>query len=188
MGAKNKLIKLIFFIGVFLIFFFQIEKKRASFKKDIYLNNKSQEITDYKKLLELFPVYKDSIYYIYIAKINNHPKIIYLKKSTINEVQKESKFFVHIYPKDRSVLNRNQNFLSFDFKNNVKEYDLKGRKVFISELDLPQIAIKKINTGQYGFRGRSSEISWRIEKTLTFQEIKKNLNANKEKEIYSFEE
>ena len=168
-----------------VIMFFQI-KKTYKFSKNENPNETAYVISDYDVLLDYFPVYKDSIYNIYIATISNIPKIIFLKKKKINSRQKESKFFVHIYPKNDSLLTANQSFIGFDFKNNTKEYNLRGKKVYISELALPKINIKKINTGQYGFRG-DLEISWIVEKILTSEEIRKNLYANNEKGIYFFE-
>lgn len=175
---RNKKSYVLIFLVTVVIYIFQIKKSKRFSKNGIIDNTSAQITSEYDKLLTYYPVYKDSIYYIYVATISEAPKIIYLKKN-INTVQKESKFFVHIYPKDSSLLKQNQGFLSFDFKNNVTEYNLKGRNVFISERELPKIGIKKINTGQYGFRG-NSEISWRITQLLTAESIKKNILENEE--------
>jgi hypothetical protein len=166
-------------LGVLVIIFFQIKKKINT------TEIKKESISEYDILLDHQPVYKDSVYYIYISKIHEIPKIIYLKKTSINDVQRESKFFVHVYPKDSTLLKENQNLLAFDFKNNVKEYTLRGKKVFISELVLPDIGMKVINTGQYGFRG-NNDINWRISTLLTAKMIRKNLLINDEEGIYFF--
>lgn len=166
--------KRVILFSVLIIVIFQIYKKLPGENK---FNSHKAKITEYDKLLYYYPVYKDSIYYIYITKITGVPKIIYLNKDSISDMQRNSKFFLHLYPKDSSLLKDNQSFLAFDFKNNVSKYNLKGRQVYISEQQLPKFKIKKINTGQYGYDG-DPKINWRIQELINAEDIDKNLKGN----------
>jgi len=124
------------------------------------------EVSPYAQILEKTPVYKDSVYSIYITTILGKDKIVYLREGTESSIRQESKFFVHVYPTDKELLGeKKQGNLGFDFKNNSKKMNLGGLDYYISETDLPEIDIDKINTGQYGYRGDGS-INWSITKVL----------------------
>ena len=123
-------------------------------------------VSPYAQLLEKTPVYKDSVYSIYITTIQDKDKILYLREGTESSIRQESKFFIHVYPTDKDLLGKKkQGNLNFDFKNNSKKVNIAGSDYYISETDLPEIDIDKINTGQYGYRGDGS-INWSISKSL----------------------
>lgn len=115
---KNKNYYIVALVLIIIIIF-QINKKNKAIAND---KVKVDNISDYDELIDLVPIYKDETYYVYIAKILNIPKILYLRRNNISQIQKESKFFVHLYPKDTTLLKDNQNFLAFDFKNNGKSF------------------------------------------------------------------
>lgn len=135
----------------------------------------------YVKLLEQLPIYRDSSYYIYLANINSEPKIIFLKKDSISEKQRKSKFFLHIYPNDKTLLGENKfGNLAYEFNNNVKSFSFKENVYFVSSANLPNIKINKINAGQYGFKGNGN-INWSINSLIEALSIKRTLEVNKEK-------
>lgn len=108
---KNKNYYIVALVLIIIIIF-QINKKNKAIAND---KVKVDNISDYDELIDLVPIYKDETYYVYIAKILNIPKILYLSRNNISQIQKESKFFVHLYPKDTTLLKDNQNFLAFDY-------------------------------------------------------------------------
>lgn len=180
---NNKLIvRLIGAIVIIVLLFFQF-KKRAN---DLRIINEKKNLIEkenfsYVKLLDQLPIYRDSVYKIYIANIEGDCKIIFLKKDSISEVQKKSKFFLHIYPqKDSLLIDSKSKLLAFDFYNNVSEFNYNQEKYFISSTTLPNFLIEKINTGQYGYEGDFA-ISWEIKDLLYLKSIKENLKFNKEK-------
>ena len=163
------------------IIFFQIQKKNE------YIKEKKEEKeaieqanSEFVKLLGQRPIYRDSIYKIYIARFGEHNTIVFLRKDSISEVQKESRFFLHLYPRDKTLLGESESKSpSFDFKNNVSSFTFKQSKYFVSSTNLPDIMIGKINVGQYGFRG-DSKITWQISSLLNAGSIEEILKINKE--------
>ncbi|WP_438426166.1 hypothetical protein [Aquimarina macrocephali] len=163
------------------IIFFQVQKKNQ-YKKDIEENTRAKELanSEFVKLLDQRPIYGDSIYKIYIAKFGEHTKIVFLRKGSISEIQKESRFFLHLYPRDKTLLGESESKSpSFDFKNNVSSFTFKQSKYFVSSTNLPDIMIDKINVGQYGYRG-DSKITWQISSLLSAESIEEILKINKE--------
>ncbi|HAI40257.1 MAG TPA: hypothetical protein DCM40_20265, partial [Maribacter sp.] len=76
-------------------------------KRNIQLDKKEkQQImmlktgSEYSKLLAQRGVYSDSVYKIFIANFDGKKEIVFLKKGTLTDMQQESKFFVHLYPKN----------------------------------------------------------------------------------------
>lgn len=119
----------------------------------------------YLELLNKAAVYKDSICEIYIEELEGANRIIYLKRDTISEKEIESKYFLHVYPANKTLLKNGDNFLGLDFKNNVIEIEKDNQKYFFSDAILPNIKISAINTGLYGYKGNNS-IYWQIENLL----------------------
>ncbi|MGY3795212.1 hypothetical protein [uncultured Aquimarina sp.] len=128
------------------------------------------KLSPYVKLLEKTPIYNDSIYSIYITSINNKDKIYYVKKGELSEVQKNSKFFLHVYPVDKSLLKEKTSNLAFDFKNNAVKFMFNNEVYYVSQTDVPDLYIDKINTGQYGYNGDPA-INWRIKSILRSKKI-----------------
>lgn len=173
---------LLFLSLLSVIIFFQIQKRNKYIKeKREMIEAKEMANSKYVKLIDYIPVYQDSTYKIYISRFGEDTKIVYLKKDSISEVQRKSKFFLHIYPKDKGLLGENEfGNLSYDFKNNVRSFNFDNTNYFISETNLPKIKINKINTGQYAFNG-NSEINWSISSIIEAETVRKNLEFNKEK-------
>jgi len=179
MKNRKLLLTIIFLITVIVIIVLQIEKRNNSLVErsriEIY---KKKANSKYVKLLEQFPIYRDSVYAIYIANFNGNHEIVYLLKDSVSKVQRGSKFFLHIYPKDQTLLFES-NFLPFDFKSNFEEFIFNEKKYFLASTNLPKIEINKINTGQYGFVG-DNNINWEINGLFTAEKIEKILKMNKE--------
>lgn len=173
------------FLGIFLtlataIIILQANKRnkqqssQESFEKKIGVSN-----SDYAKLITQRSIYRDSIYLIYVANIDGEQELIFIKKDSLTVVQRESKFFVHLYPKDSSLIKESIDHIALDFKNNPREFHVDGRKYYVSSRKLPDIEIKKLNLGQYGFRGDNA-INWRINRLLVGSEIARTLRENNE--------
>ncbi len=172
---------IVFLSLLMTIIFFQVQKKNQ-YIKDIEENTRAKELanSEFVKLLDQRPIYTDSIYKIYIAKFGEYNKIVFLRKDSISEVQKESRFFLHLYPRDKTLLGESKSKSpSFDFKNNVSSFTFKQSKYFVSSTNLPDILIDKINVGQYGFRG-DGKITWQISSLLNAKSIEEILKINKE--------
>jgi len=173
---KNYFFKLIKKRLTFLIVFFVFitgvlfTMKNQNFKTDSQIllgidRLKKLENKSYLKFIDQRPIYKDSMYEIYIDQNEGVKKIIYLKKEIVSDKEIDSKFFLHVYPEDRTILKNGDNFLGFDFKNNVKVIEKDNQKYFISETILPNINMKLINTGLYGYKG-NGQIYWQIKELL----------------------
>ena len=170
-------------ITVIGIFFLQIEKRNHNLNELRQIEAyKEKANSKYVKLLDQFPVYRDSIYSIYIANFDRKHKIVYLQKDSISNVQKGSKFFLHIYPHDQTLLLKTS-FLPFDFKGYFEKFTFNETDYFLASTDLPKFDINKINTGQYGFEG-DNNINWKIDGLLTAEKIDKTLKENKEVNVY----
>ncbi|MDT0554156.1 hypothetical protein [Urechidicola vernalis] len=181
-----KLIKIITLFTIGLIVFAQCKKRSAqSIKTEKESLIKKEANSEYVYLLDKQPVYRDSIYNIYISEINSDTEIIFIKSDTLSEKQRKSKFFVHVYPADKNELDEGMNFIGLDFKNNSQQFIYNGRKYFVSSTTLPYINIDKINVGQYAFNGDSS-INWRIKELLKRESVLKILDVNKEN-IFMFD-
>lgn len=179
---------LLFLSLLSVIIFFQIQKKNEYIKeKKEMVEAKEKANSKYVKLIDQIPVYEDSIYKIYISRFGEDTKIVFLKKDSISEVQRKSKFFLHIYPQDPSLfINSNSKMLPFDFNNNASTFTFKKMKYFVSSANLPDFAIDKINTGQYGYEG-NNKINWEITSLLTAKSIAETLKINKEKGNKNFQ-
>ena len=136
-----------------IILFFQIRKRNAQL---VLIENHRDAIakanSPYVKLLNQFPVYRDSIFSIYISKIEDKNKIIFVAKDSLTEVQKESDFFVHIYPKNKNLLKITLITWHLILKNNTSSFVFWENKYFYAETNLPNFTIEKINLGQYNYR------------------------------------
>lgn len=177
----KKIFAVVFLSFVIVIVLLQIQK-RTQYSKDIEKKTEAQlkSKSEFVKLLDQIPIYRDSTFKIYIARFDTVNKIVFLKKDSITEIQKGSNFFLHIYPLDEELLkDTNSNFLAFDFKNDNTIFTFRDTKYFISSTDLPDFEINKINTGQYGFDG-NNDITWQVESILKNEDICKILEYNKE--------
>lgn len=186
MNAKL-VIRFASFILVMLLFYFQLVKRN---NKLLLINEKDHQIemanSPYVKVLSQLPVYRDTIYRIYIANIEGNNEIIFLKKDSISEVQKRSKFFFHVYPQNEAILIKSKTkMLTYDFKNNAKEFTYNKEKYYVSSAVLPSFHIKKINVGQYAFNG-NSKINWRVNKIITSQKVLEKMQMNDIKMIDLF--
>lgn len=181
MGISKKLqIRAILTSLLVMLFVLQIQKRN----KQIAIVQKRERAlkatsSPFSKVLFQLPIYKDSVYRVYITKIDSATKLVFLKEGVLLEKQKESSFFVHIYPKDKEKLTGAINHIPNNFKNNVTSFIYENEEYFFSEINLPEIKISKLNLGQYGFRGDNS-IDWKIPKLLTEKKIAKILDNNKE--------
>ena len=170
-------------ITIIGIVFLQIEKRNNNLNELRQIEAyKEKANSKYVKLLDQFPVFRDSTYSIYIANFNRKHKIVYLQKDSISNVQKGSKFFLHIYPHDQTLLLKTS-FLPFDFKGYFEKFTFNETDYFLASTDLPKFDINKINTGQYGFEG-DNNINWKIDGLLTAEKIDKTLKENKEVNVY----
>ena len=178
---KNKfltvtlLLVLVLCIGILQLF--KRQSQIESIKQRLELIEESG--SPYAKLINQLPIYRDSIYSVYVTKILLEDKIVFLKKGSISKKQKESSFFVHLYPKDKSKLKEGTSHIPKNFKNNMTSFLYENEVYFVSKTKLPSIKISKLNLGQYGFRGDNS-ISWKIPELLTEEKIGKILKENKE--------
>jgi len=167
---------------VLTIVFFQLRKRTTQtyVKKEKELA-KIEANSSYVELFSHIPVYQDSVFRIYIANLTGDDEIIYLRKDILTEQQEKSKFFLHVYPVNKELLSDNKlGNLSYDFKSNFESFKYLGEDYFVAHRDLPEIAINKINTGQYGFKG-DGKISWKTKDLLTQEDIIRTLQANKVK-------
>ena len=174
-------IRLFIFIGIVVFHSCKSDKDKDVNSSTTFKPKISKTVVfPFKKLLGLKPVYKDSVYSIFITTISKHDKILFLATGKISDVQKESKFFMHVYPKDKSLLGENKSGnLNYDFKSNFKLFNHLGKDYYIAETSLPQIDIDKINFGQYGFRGNKS-ITWSVKPVLKSKSMQTLLDENGE--------
>lgn len=180
MPSKKQLIRIVLPVILVLLFFFQIKKRNsqiAIFEK----RETALKLTNspFSKVLFQLPIYRDSVYRIYITKINKINKLVFLAKGNVTEKQRESSFFVHIYPKNKKKLTEGINHIPYNFKNNVTSFLYNNEMYFVSQTNLPDLKISKLNLGQFGFRG-DNNISWHVSDLLTEEKIGKILKENKE--------
>jgi len=174
-------------LGTVLLFAVSYSCKKEEKKPFEEVETQEVVVSPYAQLLEKTPVYKDSIYAIYLTTMSGVDKIIYLKEGELTSVQEESKFFLHIYPTDKELLGETKtSSLIYDFKNNASEFSHLGTGYHVSETDLPEIDIDKINTGQYGYQGDSS-INWRISKILTTEAMRPIIQGNNDDVVLRIE-
>jgi hypothetical protein len=178
--SKKQLIRIVLPVILVLLFFFQIKKRNsqiAIFEK----RETALKLTNspFSKVLFQLPIYRDSVYRIYITKINKINKLVFLAKGNVTEKQRESSFFVHIYPKNKKKLTEGINHIPYNFKNNVTSFLYNNEMYFVSQTNLPDLKISKLNLGQFGFRG-DNNISWHVSDLLTEEKIGKILKENKE--------
>lgn len=163
-----------------LILIFQIKKRHNDLseiiQKELLLKQANSE---YVKLVNQIPVYRDTTFNIYISNISEELKIVFFKKHTITPTQKESNFFIHIYPKDKTLVEGlNRNFLALDFKADFNQFNYNNDVYYFTSRNLPDFEIEKINIGQYGFQGDNS-ISWQIKSLLEASYLSEIVNYNK---------
>ncbi|WP_276389064.1 acyltransferase family protein [Eudoraea chungangensis] len=180
-GIRNLKAKSFYWlIPIVAIIILQLNKRNADVQgqaREIQLQKETN--SPYVKLLNQLPVYRDSVYKIYIAEINSKNKIIFMRDGLLSDQQKNSKFFIHIYPKDTTLLPGQIKHFALDFHNKVTELSYKGETYFISDQELPSYIIYKLNAGQYGYNGDNS-INWQIEDLIMGKKIGKVLSENRE--------
>ena len=135
--------------------------------------------SEYSKLLAQRGVYSDSVYKIFIANFDGKKEIVFLKKGTLTDMQQESKFFVHLYPKNQKDLLGKANHNPINFESNFTSFDYEGQLYHVAHTELPDYVIEKLNLGQYSFRGDNS-INYKIQKLIIGTEIARVLKENKE--------
>ncbi|WP_157483712.1 hypothetical protein [Maribacter hydrothermalis] len=163
-----------------LLLFFQIRKRNEQIEQR---NNKQEAINSsnsvYAKLLNQRSIYRDSVYSIYIAVINDSAELIFLKRDTLNNIQRQSKFFVHLYPKDKKDLLGKTNLNAIDFKSNFSSFTINGRLFNVAHTKLPDYDIEKLNLGQYGFNG-NNDVNYKISHLIDGEKVATILKENKE--------
>lgn len=180
MPSKKQLLKIVIPILLLVILVLQINKRNTQLN---LLKQKEQAIlnanSNYAKLLSQRSIYRDSIYKIFVANIEGKKEIVFLKKGTLTDLQKESKFFVHLYPKNQKDLLGKANHNPINFESNFTSFDYEGQLYHVAHTELPDYVIEKLNLGQYSFRGDNS-INYKIQKLIIGTEIARVLKENKE--------
>ncbi len=189
MNDKKKNFKKFYWvIPIVVLLIFQLNKRNTQIKdREVQVQLLEQTNSPYAKLLNQLPIYRDSVYNIYIANIQGSNKIVFIKKDSLSDVQRRSKFFIHIYPRDHGILAAQADHVAFNFKNNIKVFRYKGVQYFVSDTELPPYIIEKLNAGQYGYKG-NNDINWKISGLLLGEKIGKILKENNEyTPIFEFE-
>ena len=181
MAISKKHLKIIVpLILLVLLGIFQIQKrntqKEALAQRELALKAANNP---FSKVLFQLPIYRDSVYKVYLVKMGSASKIVFLKKGAVSQKQEESSFFVHIYPKDESNLEKGMSHIPNNFKNNVTSFFYNSKAYFFSETTLPEIKISKLNLGQFGFRGDNS-LSWKTTELITDKKMDRIVKENKE--------
>ncbi|MBC8766915.1 hypothetical protein H4O18_02815 [Arenibacter sp. BSSL-BM3] len=178
--STKQLIRITLPILLVLLLVFQIRKRNSQIE---HRNNEQQAILNsnsaYAKLLNQRSIYRDSIYRIYIASINDSKEIIFLKKDSLNSMQRESKFFVHLYPKNVKDLVGSVNHNTIDFKSNFTSFTINGQLYNVAHTKLPDYEIEKLNLGQYSFRG-NNDVNYKITHLIDSRKVADILKENKE--------
>jgi hypothetical protein len=178
--SKKQLIRIILPILLVGLLVLQIQKRNEQRaekqKRELALKATNNELS---KVLFQLPIYRDTVYSVFLAHIRCSNKIIFLRKGNLSDKQKESRFFVHIYPKDKSILEKGASHIPNNFKNNVTSFFYEGEQYFVSDTSLPQIKISKLNLGQFGFRSDNS-VSWKTNELLNDRDMGRILKENKE--------
>lgn len=162
------------------LFVFQIKKRNSQ----IEFRNQEQQViinssSEYAKLLKQRSIYRDSIYRIYITNINDSKELVFLKKDSLTNRERESKFFVHLYPKDAKDLLGSTNHNPINFESNFISFNFNEQVYHVAHTKLPTYEIEKLNLGQYSFRGDNS-INYKIKKLILGTNVAKILKENKE--------
>ncbi len=179
--------QILFLTVVFAILVLQIYKKIGAEKEKALIEQSKKEAnSEFVKLLDQLPVYRDSIFKIYIANFSGKTKIVYLKKDSLTDILKKSKVFLHLYPRDKKNLKEGNTNVALDFKKEYASFVYRNSKYFILEKELPNFIIDKINTGMYAYNLDNS-VSWEIKNILRNEEIKKILSENRES-VLQFED
>lgn len=180
MPSKKQKIKIVVSICLLVILALQINKRNTQLN---LLKQKEQAIINanskYAKLLGQRSIYRDSVYKIYIANINDTNKIIFLKEGDLTSIRRKSKFFVHVYPVNKDLLNSVSNHIPLNFESNFQSIVFDGKTYHFASQNLPEFQISKLNLGQYGFEG-DNQINWKIRDLLLESEIAFILNENDE--------
>ena len=149
---------------------------KAKEKQEIMMLNTG---TEYSKILAQRSIYRDSTYKIFIAKIDGKKELIFLKKGALTDMQRQSKFFVHLYPMYKKDLLGKANHNPINFEANFTSFEYDSDLYYVAHTQLPNYVIEKLNLGQYSYRGDNS-INYKIEKLVLGTEIAKILRENKE--------
>lgn len=176
----NKIAKIIAFIAIGMLCFFQVQKRNAQRnliqERQLALKAANHPLS---KVVFQLPIYRDTVYRVYLVKETSKNKLVFLKKGCITDKQRESSFFVHIYPKDKKKLDEGINHIPNNFKNNVTSFVFNSENYYVSETDMPDLKISKLNLGQFGFRGDNS-VSWQTSSLLDHEHMQRIVKENKE--------
>lgn len=177
---KKKHIVLIGLILICLLTLLQINKRNSKIENDenLYKQLKSSN-SPFSKLITQRSVYRDSIYRIYIANINDTNKIIVSKEGNLTSMQENSKFFMHVYPVNKDLLNSKSTHIPLNFDSNFQSILLNGKTYHFASQNLPEFEISKLNLGQFGYKG-NNQINWKISDLLFESEIAFILKDNDE--------
>lgn len=149
----------------------------------MHRTNKEEAIKNsnsaYAKLLNQRSIYRDSVYSVYIAEIKDNTELIFIKRDTLSSLQRESKFFVHVYPKNTKKLVGNANHNAIDFSSNFSSFTINGQLYNVAHTKLPDYEIEKLNLGQYGFKG-NNEVNYKIAHLIDGKKVATILKENKE--------
>jgi hypothetical protein len=86
-------------------------------------------------------------------------KLCFIRKGGLTDSIINSKFYVHLFPKQKT-----ENFIKCNFKPVFKQYLFKGEQYFVTYVVLPHTNIHKLNVGQYSYKGKGGK-SWSFELT-----------------------
>ncbi|MGO4919926.1 hypothetical protein [Maribacter spongiicola] len=180
MTSKKQLIRIILSIILVLLFVFQIKKRNKQIKER---NNLQQEIQNssspYAKLLNQRSIYRDSTYSVYVALINTNKELVILKRDSLNNMQRKSKFFVHLYPKDIKNIESSANHNAIDFNSNFSSFVINDHLYNVAHTILPDYEIEKLNLGQYGYKGNNN-VNYKISQLIDGRKVAIILKENKE--------
>lgn len=180
MIISNKTSRTIVLLLIAALCFFQVQKRNIQ-KKILEEKHQALKATNHplSKVLFQLPIYRDTVYKVYLVNTNAQNKLVFLRKGNLTNKQRESSFFVHIYPKNKKRLDNGINHIPNNFKNNVTSFVFNNENYFVSETSLPNIKISKLNLGQFGFRGDNS-VSWKTSSLIEDEDMQRIVKENKE--------
>ena len=93
------------------------------------------------------PIIRSKIYDIYLYRPDN--MLIYLNRNCIPESEKNTRFFLHIYPTDGTVLPVDRIQAGYEIKDSRWGYYPQGNNTCFALFGLPKYGISRIVAGQY---------------------------------------
>ncbi|MEL7271429.1 MAG: acyltransferase [Bacteroidota bacterium] len=167
-------------LSIAFILVFQANRRSQQIEQQKLLEKQlGMAQTPYSRILTHRSVYRDSVYRVYIANIKNVNMLIFLATDSLTQMQKESNFFVHLYPKNKELLEKDNTHLNLNFENLPQQFEVGNKKYFYSSRTLPDLEVEKLNLGQYGFQGNNG-INWKTNKLLLAEDIARILKDNDE--------